>query len=149
MNKTLIFIVLLMTAVLGTAYADPFQLTMGAELGYRPFDREWGIHKGREINSDQPVQVTKFDVEALVFDHFFVGGSMACHAIAPWDRDTNNKSFKPITLDSQIWVGAQFGSVTVTYLHMCGHPVESQTYARPNRRNEAYEEVSVRFEKTF
>ena len=146
--KNILVIILFLGPI---CFASGFEILIGAELGYMPINRTWGIQGNNEMfSNNQPMQVTSFETGLFWRDLVFIGGAITCYAIPPWEKNKTGYSFNPTQLKSDFKTGIiPFEGITISFEHMCTHPIDTTRLGRNNRVNEGYNYISIEYKKRF
>jgi len=86
------------------------------------------------------VYYLEFDVEILLFDHFFIGGSTKTF-IQPNSKDHD---FYPIQNDYLFKAGFRYKNIQVGFNHFCTHPGRSVGIVSKGTAYGGYEEFYIR-----
>lgn len=123
-------------------------LFFALELGFLPNGvMETYYFEKPEWMELQGVGYTGFEVEAQLFDVFFIGGSTKIYV----NKYARNKSFKPITSEFDFAAGLRIAPLEIGFRHYCTHPVIPWLYYQEvtPQWEGWYEEIYLRLEATF
>lgn len=90
-----------------------------------------------QLFATHPETYALMEVEATLFAHAFIGGSMRSYQFI---EDYRIGGFYPHRMEYSFWAGLRWGPVEVGFLHMCSHRVMG------SGMNMAYEQVYLRLE---
>ena len=121
-------------------------LLFAFEIGFAPtYDSENVVVSENSIIINEDIFYTSFEVEAIIYDYLFVGGSVKTYV-----QDMKlSKTFYPFELDSFFNAGLRYKNIELGFKHFCLHPVRPyEMYYEPQgSNNAAYEEFYIRIEK--
>jgi hypothetical protein len=90
-------------------------------LGYYPIGGVALYSPPTTVINDAGMFYQQFEVEAKVFDHITLGGSVR---VEDWiSKPEEGIGFWPNSLASKVWVEARLGPIVVGFSHLCIHPV--------------------------
>lgn len=113
------------------------------ELGYSPFYQSLNIlPSDYEFIRNENVYYIHFDVEVVLFDHIFIGGSIKTF-IQP---DATGYEFFPIENDYLFKAGLRFKNIEAGFRYQCNHPGDSAGVQSQGKSYGGFEELYIRLE---
>lgn len=116
------------------------------ELGYSPFYNNLNvISDDYEYIRNENVYYVELNVEAIIFDHLFIGGSTKTF-IQP---NVVDNSFSPIENDYLFRTGLRYKNLEVGFNHLCVHPSDNFGVASQGKSYGGYQEIYIRISNEF
>lgn len=98
---------------------DWFALFLMIEFGISP-DSDLAMYEAPVFVNDQVVFYMDFEVEAVFWEHFYVGGGVKIYA---WKEQEGWNNFWPSEANLRAFAGLRFGIFDIGARHYCIHPI--------------------------
>ncbi len=116
------------------------------ELGYSPIYQSINIiPSDYEYIRNENVYYIHFDIEVLILDHFFIGGSTKIFM----QPDYKSYQFFPIENDFLFKVGFRFDKIETGFRHQCNHPIMNSGVQSQGKSYGGFEEFYIRISSEF
>lgn len=116
------------------------------ELGYAPIYQSANtLPDSYEFIQNENVYYINFNVEVLMFNHFFIGGSDKIY----FQSNSNSYDFLPVESNFLFKTGLRYEKIELGFRHQCKHPLISKGINWEGTSFGGYEEFYIRISNEF